>query len=97
MAVNGSEEARQLSQLDLMGYLFRRAGFGATRDELEAALAKGYEAALEELLHPEQVPDLEAEKRFWGAVSVRVDGTSWLYVAEHSRYRIHIYERVYAA
>ena len=38
--------------------------------------------------------DLEAEKRFWGAVSVRVDGTGRLYVAEHSRHRIQIYERV---
>jgi DNA-binding beta-propeller fold protein YncE len=37
--------------------------------------------------------DLEAEKRFWGAVSVRVDGTGRLYIAEHSRHRIQIYER----
>jgi DNA-binding beta-propeller fold protein YncE len=41
--------------------------------------------------------DLEAEKRFWGAVSVRVDGTGRLYMAEHSRHRIQIYERVNAA
>ncbi len=38
--------------------------------------------------------ELEAEKRFWGAVWVRVDGTARLYVAEHSRHRIQIYERV---
>jgi hypothetical protein len=54
MAVNWSEEVRQLSPLDLMGHLFRRAGFGTALDELEAALAKGCEATLEELLHPEQ-------------------------------------------
>lgn len=89
MARNDSEEVRQLSQLELMGHLFRRASVGATRDELEAAL--------EELLHPEQAPDLEAEKPFWGAVSVRVDSTGRLYVADHSRHRIQIYERVYAA
>jgi uncharacterized protein (DUF1800 family) len=47
-----------------MGHLFRRAGFGATRDELEAALAKGYEATLEGLLHPEQAPDLEQDILF---------------------------------
>jgi DNA-binding beta-propeller fold protein YncE len=41
--------------------------------------------------------DLEAEKCFWGPVSVRVDGTGRLYVAEHSRHRIQIYERVYGA
>jgi DNA-binding beta-propeller fold protein YncE len=37
--------------------------------------------------------DLEAEKRFWGPVSVRVDNTGRLYVTEHSRHRIQIYER----
>jgi DNA-binding beta-propeller fold protein YncE len=37
--------------------------------------------------------DLEAEKRFWGAVSVRVDDSGRLYVAEHSRHRIQIYAR----
>ncbi|MGH8063999.1 MAG: DUF1800 domain-containing protein [Candidatus Entotheonellia bacterium] len=64
MAVNGSEAVRQLSQLELMGHLFRRAGFGATRDELEVVLAKGYEATLQELLHPERVPDLEEDLLF---------------------------------
>jgi DNA-binding beta-propeller fold protein YncE len=38
--------------------------------------------------------DLEAEKRFWGVVSVRVDGTGRLYAVEHSRHRIQIYERL---
>jgi DNA-binding beta-propeller fold protein YncE len=41
----------------------------------------------------QRAADLEAEKRFWGAVSVRVDDTGRLYVAEHSRHRIQIYER----
>ena len=36
----------------LMAHLLRRAGFGATRAELEEYLAKGYEATVEELLHP---------------------------------------------
>ena len=34
----------------LMAHLMRRAGFGATRDELEARVANGYEATVEELL-----------------------------------------------
>ena len=38
----------------LMAHLMRRAGFGANRDELEARVAKGYEATVEELLHPEE-------------------------------------------
>ena len=37
----------------LMAHLMRRAGFGATREELEARAAKGYEATIEELLNPE--------------------------------------------
>src|SRR5437867_9999589 len=37
----------------------RRAGFGAGRDELEARVAKGYEATVEELLHPEAQPAVD--------------------------------------
>ena len=40
----------------LMAHLMRRAAFGATREELEAYVAKGYEATVEELLHPENQP-----------------------------------------
>ena len=43
----------------LMAHLLRRAGFGATRKDLEAYVDKGYEATVEELLHPEDAPDLE--------------------------------------
>ena len=38
----------------LMAHLMRRAGFGASLEELEARVAKGYEATVEELLHPER-------------------------------------------
>src|SRR5213592_560442 len=43
----------------LMAHLMRRAGFGARRDELEARVAKGYEATVEELLHPETQPSVD--------------------------------------
>ena len=36
----------------LMAHLLRRAGFSATRDELEAYQEKGYEATVEDLLNP---------------------------------------------
>ena len=36
----------------LMAHLMRRAGFGASRDELEQKVAQGYEAVVEDLLHP---------------------------------------------
>ena len=45
----------------LMAHLMRRAGFGAPYDEVEARAAKGYEATVEELLHPEEQPDLETD------------------------------------
>ena len=43
----------------LMAHLMRRAGFGARRDELEARVAKGYEATVEELIHPETQPPVD--------------------------------------
>ena len=43
----------------LMAHLMRRAGFGAPRAELEARVAKGYEATVEELLHPEEQEPLD--------------------------------------
>jgi uncharacterized protein (DUF1800 family) len=51
-----------MSQQDmaLMAHLLRRAGFGATRQELEGYLAQGYEATVEELLQPgeaQSMPD----------------------------------------
>ena len=38
--------------LALMAHLMRRAGFGASRAELEEYVAKGYEATVEELIDP---------------------------------------------
>ncbi|HEY7491023.1 MAG TPA: DUF1800 family protein, partial [Candidatus Tectomicrobia bacterium] len=40
--------------IGLMAHLMRRAGFGASREELEMRAAKGYNATVEELLHPEE-------------------------------------------
>ena len=43
-------ESRQ--DLKLTAHLLRRAGFGATPDELDLAMDKGYDAVLDELLNP---------------------------------------------
>ena len=45
----------------LIAHLMRRAGFGAPYRELEALAARGYETVVEELLHPEEQPDLEVD------------------------------------
>ncbi len=46
------------NRITLMAHLMRRAGFGASYEELERRAAEGYEATVEELLHPEEQPDL---------------------------------------
>ena len=45
--------------IDLMAHLMRRAGFGANRTELEQLSAIGYESMVDQLLHPEEQPDLD--------------------------------------
>ena len=45
------------NELGLMAHLLRRAGFGATLQELQEYQAKGYEATVEELVHPEDIPE----------------------------------------
>ncbi len=44
------------SDIALMAHLMRRAAFGATRQQLEEYVAKGYEATVEDLLYPEAKP-----------------------------------------
>ena len=41
------------TDIALMAHLMRRAGFGASYEELEARAAKGYEATVDELLNPD--------------------------------------------
>ena len=41
-----------MSDLALYAHLMRRAGFSATRDELESCVERGYEATVDELLTP---------------------------------------------
>ena len=40
------------ADIALMAHLMRRAGFGASRDELEQQVARGYENMVEDLLNP---------------------------------------------
>ena len=80
-----SDPVHTLTDLELMAHLFRRAGFSATRDELEAALARGYEATVDDLLHPERQPELDYDViyRFWPDMlqgnRIEVNQAHWLY------------------
>ena len=69
----------------LVSHLMQRAGFGASRAELEARAAKGYEATVEELLHPENQPEVDEDIMFryfphHEAPAAPVQGqTNWVY------------------
>ena len=49
------------SQKSLIAHLLRRAGFGATPQELEDYVKKGYQATVDELLHPTEEPPIEED------------------------------------
>ena len=69
----------------LMAHLLRRAGFGASRDELEPKVAQGYETVVEELLNPESQPGVEEDlmlRYFPGyaeAAALEVIVQEWVY------------------
>src|SRR2546427_12550243 len=82
MCKNRQEDSRRIEHLlsggggmasediALMAHLMRRAGFGASREELEARAARGYEATVEELVNPEaesvdRHDFLRYHPRFW--------------------------------
>jgi uncharacterized protein (DUF1800 family) len=62
-------------RLALMAHLLRRAGFGATREELEAYAARPYEEVVEELLHPESMPDMDDTtlRRYYPHLGANID------------------------
>ncbi len=69
------------NELAQIAHLMRRAGFGTRPDELEACAARGYEAVVEDLLRPEDFPDVDVDVLSrWGSVPGwdRFPGT-WLY------------------
>ncbi|HEV8638101.1 MAG TPA: DUF1800 domain-containing protein [Chloroflexota bacterium] len=75
------------NDLGLIAHLMRRAGFGATRAELAEYAARGYEAVVEELLHPERSPGIDEDilQRYWDGESINVAAGAWLYRMINSR------------
>ncbi len=71
--------------ITLMAHLLRRAGFGASRAEIETQAAQGYDATVEALLNPEAQPALEEDLMLRyepvynhsGAIQVNVQ--QWVY------------------
>jgi uncharacterized protein (DUF1800 family) len=81
--LNNDDASRPLEGVELSAHLFRRAGFGATPDELERSTALGYEQTVDELLHPERQPEFDEDlpRRYWPEQSARVQNlaTYWMY------------------
>jgi len=77
--------------LALMAHLMRRAGFGASRAELEARVAQGYEATVETLLHPERTPAVDEDilYRYFpnleGPLAPVQAQTNWVYWMIHTQ------------
>ena len=73
------------SDIELIAHLMRRAGFGATRDQLDAYVAKGYEATVDSLVNPgeEQRMGDDLIRRFHpelsGMMGAWASGENWLY------------------
>ena len=74
-------------KLALMAHLLRRAGFGAGRQELERYAAKGYEAVVEELLHPEDAPTALADEDL--VRRYHIDQNSLIYVESCQAYWLY--------
>ena len=73
------------TDLALTAHLMRRAGFGATRAELEEYAQQSYEDMVEDLVHPERFPEVadDVVTRYWLELnnpdSVEPWNTRWLY------------------
>ena len=48
-------------EISLMAHLLRRAGYGASRDEIEARVKQGYDSVVEELLTPGDDPGIDED------------------------------------
>ena len=56
-----SQNAVSQEEIALMAHLLRRAGFGASRDEIEARAQQGYDSVVEELLNPADDPGIDED------------------------------------
>ncbi len=72
-------------ETDLIGHLMRRAAFGAPAEELESLAERGYDAVVDDLLHPERFerPQEDLFERYnWDMVHFRAQNMTaarWFY------------------
>ena len=69
----------------LMAHLLRRAGFGASRDEIEARASQGYDKTMEELLNPQDQSGIEEDllyrlqPSYYQAAAIENNVQDWIF------------------
>jgi len=83
-----------VQDIALMAHLLRRAGFGASRDDIEARASQGYDIVVEELLNPGPGPGIEEDLLFraypsyFDTVAVESGQTEWVYRMINDKYQL---------
>jgi uncharacterized protein (DUF1800 family) len=69
------------TDIDLLGHLYRRAGFGATREQLESYATRSYEDTVEALLNPDPKRDIQDDvlERYIHGEGPPIFVAGWLY------------------
>ena len=73
--------------LALMAHLMRRAGFGASRDDLEAKVAQGYDNVVEELLNPGEGHGIATDELFRAHPNF-IEGADFAFAASEFTFRM---------
>ena len=82
------------TQLALMAHLLRRAGFGASRNEIEARVTQGYDNVVEELLNPgdgtgiEEDMLLRAHPAYFPVIGIATPQTEIVYRMINSKFQL---------
>ena len=78
----------------LMAHLLRRAGFGASRDEIEARVAQGYDSVVAELVNPGDDPGLDEDlmyrsyPSYFDKAAIETGQTEIVYRMINNKYRL---------
>ncbi len=78
----------------LMAHLLRRAGFGASRDEIERRVAQGYDSVVEELLEAGDDPGIDedlmyrAYPSYFDRGAIETGQTEWVYRMINNKYQL---------
>jgi uncharacterized protein (DUF1800 family) len=81
-------------EIALMAHLLRRAGFGSSRDEVEAKVAQGYDNVVDELLNVGEDPGIDedlmyrAYPSYFDKAAIETGQTEWVYRMINNRHQL---------